>query len=316
MSLIESLNDVAPAIGGVLSIGNFDGVHRGHQQMIAKLVELAAENSAPAVVLTFNPHPIRLLAPEKVPPSLSTLQRKSELLHSFGVDHVVAVPTTAQLLSLTATEFFDTVVRDSLNAVGMVEGPNFHFGKNRGGDVEFLSELCDKHGMSCSILEPVSCGSAPDSMMISSSVVRSAISDGRLTEAVALLGRPYQIRGRVVHGDGRGRSLGYPTANLTDVETLLPPDGVYAGWSDVDGKVFPAAINIGGNPTFDEHERKIEVHLIGYQGDAYNAHLHVNLLAEIRGVMKFDSVETLTNQIKTDVAKAVRIANSSAHTSN
>ena len=300
MTLIRSLDKVGPARGCVLSIGNFDGVHRGHQTMIAQLVDAARRHNSPAVVLTFDPHPIKLLAPDKAPPSLSTLQRKSELLHRAGADFVIAVPTTRELLALDAVVFFEQIVVSSLAAVGMVEGPNFHFGKGRGGDVHLLKSLCEKHEMSCEILEPVA--EPARGSMISSSLIREAISSGRLSDAVGWLGHPYQIRGTVIHGDARGRTLGYPTANLGDIETLLPPDGVYAATCTLDGKRYPAAMNVGGNPTFDVARKKVEVHLIGFDGDLYGQELAVDMLAHVRGVMKFDSPDALLTQLKIDLA--------------
>lgn len=323
MTLIRSLDDVAPARGCVLSIGNFDGVHRGHQAMIARIVCEARRQSAPAVALTFDPHPIKLLAPSKAPPSLSTLERKSELLHRAGADFVIAVPTTRDLLGLEAVVFFERIVVEAIGAVGMIEGPNFHFGRGRGGDVELLRELCFEHGMACEILDAVAdgggdggvgdggvgkggvgdgdCGGDGGGPMISSSLIRMAISDGRVDDAVSWLGHPYQIRGVVVHGDARGRTLGYPTANLAEIETLLPPDGVYAACCSIDGERYSAAVNVGGNPTFGVETKKVEAHLIGFDGDLYGQQLAVDMLARVRGVMKFESPGALLAQLKDDL---------------
>lgn len=306
MPLIRSLDEAAPARGGVLSIGNFDGVHRGHQAMVSRLVAAAKAQDTHSVILTFDPHPIKLLAPAKAPPSLSTLERKAELLTTAGADFVIAAHTTRDLLGLEAIEFFERIVVDQLAAVGMVEGPNFHFGRGRGGDTTLLSQLCSQHNMSCEILAPVANdGIATDrEQMISSSLIRAAIVDGRIADAVAWLGHPYQVCGRVTHGDARGRTLGFPTANLSGVETLLPPDGVYAARCEIDGHSFAAAVNIGGNPTFGVDDRKVEVHLIDFNGDLYDQVIAVDLIAQIRGLLTFDGRESLIDQLQRDIAAA------------
>lgn len=296
MTLIRSLDDIAPARGCVLSIGNFDGVHRGHQTMVGKLVSLAKKQNAQAAVLTFDPHPIKLLAPEKAPPSLSTLARKSELLHQAGADFVIAVPTSRDLLDLDAVIFFEQIVIDQLRAIGLVEGPNFFFGKNRQGDTALLQTLCNQHGLTCHILDAVG-----DGPMISSSLIRSAITDGRLDDAVHWLGHPYQVQGQVVAGDARGRTLGYPTANLEQIETLLPPDGVYAASCNVDGARYPAAVNIGGNPTFGIDARKVEVHLLDFDANLYGRTLAVDIISKVRGVKTFESRDSLIEQLESDL---------------
>lgn len=298
MPLLRDLADLGPARGGMLSIGNFDGVHRGHQTMVARLAKAASAAGVPAVVLTFDPHPIMLLAPEKMPPRLSTLDRKAELLQAAGADFVIAVSTTRELLSLTAEEFFQQIIRAQINAVGMIEGPNFCFGKDRGGDIDLLQALCDEHAMTCAVLEPVA---EQGGQMISSSLIRTAIAEGRLAEAIDWLGHSYQIRGQVVHGDARGRELGFPTANLADIATLLPPDGVYAGVTRVGEARYATAINIGGNPTFGIEARKVEAHLIGFDGDLYHQPLHVDLLDRVRGVVSFSGLDALQTQVAADI---------------
>lgn len=283
--------------GCVVAIGNFDGVHRGHQVMLERLKSHAAAHGAPAVVFTFNPHPITLLRPDQTPPPLSTLERKLELLEKYGVDVVIAYPTDRDLLELSAEDFFQQIVCDRLQAQGMVEGPNFFFGKNRSGDTRRLSELCDREGMFLEIVQP----EQVEGQMISSSRIRELVRAGQLQSAREMLGHPYQISGVVSPGAGRGRELGFPTANLADVSTLLPPAGVYGGVGSLGEDEFPAAINIGPNPTFADDRLKIEVHLIGCEGDFYQKTLKVDFLGEIRAVRKFPSAEELKEQVEIDL---------------
>lgn len=285
--------------GGYVAIGNFDGVHRGHQSMVGQLVSQARRANVPAVVLTFDPHPIRLLRPEKAPPSLTTIRHKAELLGRYGIDFVIAYPTNRDLLNLTPREFFDGIVVDRLKAKGLIEGPNFFFGRDRAGNVNTLQEYCTEKNMTLTIVEPVQLES--DDNLVSSSIVRRQIATGEIGSAVDLLGHPYRLEGIVVQGAQRGRLIGFATANLSRIETLLPEDGVYGGHCVVDGVKYRAAINIGPNPTFAEDHRKVEVHLLEFDGQLYGSGLAVDLLMRIRSTQAFDSVESLTQQIQRDV---------------
>ncbi|MBD3672311.1 MAG: bifunctional riboflavin kinase/FAD synthetase [Planctomycetaceae bacterium] len=292
--------------GCVVAIGNFDGVHRGHQVMLERLKSHATKYGVPAVVFTFHPHPIKLLRPAQTPPPLSTLERKLELLEEYGVDVVIAYPTDRELLELSAEEFFQQIVCDELQARGMVEGPNFFFGKNRSGDIHRLAELCQRQQMFLEIVEPEKI----DGLMISSSRIRELVSKGQIRAACELLGHPYQISGVVTKGAGRGRELGFPTANLTEIPTLLPPAGVYGGVGYLDSNSFSAAINIGPNPTFGDERLKVEVHLIGCQTDLYDQTVKVDLLGEIREVRKFATVDELKDQVQSDLRSAESLVSS------
>ncbi|MCA9077928.1 MAG: bifunctional riboflavin kinase/FAD synthetase [Planctomycetaceae bacterium] len=301
MKLLRSLDVQTDTAGGFLSIGNFDGVHRGHRHMLQTLVAQARSAGAPSVVMTFEPHPIALLAPDRLPPRLTTLEQKAELLEECGVDVLVAYPTDHALLALTPDEFFQQVVQERLNVRGLVEGPNFCFGKDRAGDVELLRELCDTVGLSLTVIDAVK----DDTTLVSSSLIRSAIAEGRLSDAVEMLGHPYQLTGIVESGAGRGRSLGFSTANLTGLETMLPSNGVYAGRVELDGKSYAAAVHLGPNPTFAEQAQKLEVHLIDFEGDLYGQPLSVGLIARVRDTMQFAGVEALKSQLNFDLS-AVR----------
>lgn len=297
MKLLHGFEDPPAYRGGFVSIGNFDGVHRGHQGMIAALVRQARSADVPAVVLTFDPHPITLLRPGETPPSLSALPRKFELLTKCGVNCVIAYPTDHALLNLGPEEFFAQIVRGELDARGLVEGPNFYFGRRRAGDVAMLRSLCEAAGLTLEVVPPLKIGRR----LVSSSEVRSLIARGNLSEAVSLLGHPYQVRGRVTRGDERGGKIGFPTANLQDVETLLPPDGVYAGIARPGDEEYPAAINLGPNPTFGEERRKFEVHLLDFTGDLYGRTLAVEFLERIRDTRPFAGTDELRTQVNQDI---------------
>ncbi len=301
MKLLRSLDEQAVSAGGFLSIGNFDGVHRGHQQMLSTLVEQAKTAGASAIVITFEPHPLSLLAPDRVPPRLTTLERKAELLEQCGIDVLIAYPTDRQLLNLTPDQFFEQIVQQAIKARGLVEGPNFCFGKDRAGDVERLRELCDAAGLSLTIIDAVT----EEQTLVSSSAIRAAIVEGRVADAVEMLGHPYRVTGVVEAGARRGRALGFPTANLTAVETLLPANGVYAGRVELDERTHPAAVHLGPNPTFAEDVQKLEVHVLDYQGDLYGQTLSVDLIAHIRDTMHFTDVTALQTQLTNDLS-AVR----------
>ncbi|WP_339734919.1 bifunctional riboflavin kinase/FAD synthetase [uncultured Gimesia sp.] len=286
--------------GGIVSIGNFDGVHRGHQLMIQALVQQARDEKLPAIVFTFDPHPIQLLRPDHVPPELMGIEDRAAILESLGVDCVVAYPTDRALLNLSAEEFFQQVLCDQLQAKGLVEGPNFYFGKDRAGDVKLLQTLCERAGMFFKVVEPSLC----DTRMISSSEVRKAIQSGEVALAEKMLGRPYQIKGTVEHGAERGRKLGFPTANLSQVATLLPAAGVYCGFGIVGEQRYPAAIHIGANPTFHNSEIKVEVHLIGFSGEIYDQVLEVDLIERLRATEVFSDAEALKTQLAIDIDSA------------
>ncbi|QDU81056.1 Riboflavin kinase [Polystyrenella longa] len=299
MALMNGFENPALYRGGYVAIGNFDGVHRGHQSMIARLAERARQANVPAIVLTFDPHPIMKLKPDLAPPRLTALQTKSDLLHHYGVDHVIAYPTDQELLNLLPEEFFEKFLLEELKVRGLVEGPNFFFGRNRSGNVETLRELCEPHQLSLDVIPAFKW----KDVHVSSSAIRKLISEGDLHTAIDMLGHGYPIVGDVTSGEGRGRGLGFPTANLSGVSTLLPSDGVYAGHCTVEGTRFCAAVNIGPNPTFKTKEHKIEVHLLDFSGDLYGQSLTVELNARVRDTRTFDSVEELKQQISADLDK-------------
>ena len=288
-----------------MTIGNFDGVHRGHARIISRLLAHAEQVGGPAVVFTFDPHPARLLRPEACPPPLTWIERKAELLADLGIDWVLAYPTDMGLLSLTAREFFDRVLVESLGARAVVEGPNFFFGKNRGGNVETLKQFATDAGIEVEVVEPIE----DDGAMVSSSRVRDLIRLGRVREASEWLTAPYRVRGMVTHGAGRGTGLGFPTANLEGIDTLLPAHGVYAAVAWVGGRAAAAAVNLGPNPTFGDMSTKVEVHLIDCDASIYSHIMEVDFLERLRDTRSFESVDELKHQVAADIAIARQLAN-------
>jgi riboflavin kinase/FMN adenylyltransferase len=297
------------ARGGAVSIGNFDGVHRGHIEIVRRLLQRAEDVAGPAIVFTFDPHPVRLLRPEQCPPPLTWTERKAELLAAHGVDWIVAYPTDEALLALSAEEFFRRIVQDALAARAVVEGPNFFFGHNREGTIERLRQLCDDASITLDIVPSLEV----DGALVSSSRVRELIRAGDVEQAGKLLAAPYRIRGMVTHGAGRGAKIGFPTANLAGVDTLLPAQGVYAGRAWAATNVWPAAINLGPSPTFGDATTRVEAHLIGFTGPLYGQPVEVDFLARLRDIRPFDSPQALTKQLSLDVEQATHLAEPDAH---
>lgn len=293
----SGLHVPSSAKGGIVTIGNFDGVHLGHQSMLTIVREHARKVAKRVVVVTFDPHPVNVLKPDVSLPKLSTLETRKELLKRFGADDVCVLNVDHALLSMAPETFFDEVVRKQLDASGLVEGPDFHFGKDRAGDTTVLKKLCDQSGLSLTVIPAVCEGSE----MISSTRIRKLLADGAVAEAVSLLGHGYTISGVIGRGAGRGQTLGIPTANLERIEVLLPRNGVYAAQCSLQGQKLACAVSIGPNPTFDDHERKVECHILNFSGDLYDSDLSIELLAEIRELHSFASHESLVSQIKADI---------------
>jgi len=292
-----------------VTIGNFDGVHLGHARLLGRLRKLADQTGGPAVVFTFDPHPAWILRPDAAPQPLVWNERKAEILAKFGTDAMVIYPADRPFLELEPRQFFDRVVLDKLGARAVVEGPSFFFGRKRAGNLEVLAGFCAHSGMRLDVAEPVEV----DGQVVSSSKIRELIIQGRLSEAGKMLGRPYRIRGLVVRGAGRGAKLGFPTANVAGVDTLMPPDGIYAGRAWVDETAHAAAISLGSNPTFDENALKVEVFLLDFEGDLYDRTLQVDFFTRLRETRRFESVSALIDQMTLDVASTRAIAAQSAN---
>jgi len=307
MQLFRHIAELPPELRrGAVTIGNFDGVHRGHARIVERLLAKARTVDGAAIVFTFDPHPVRLLRPAEAPPPLTWTERKATLLRRLGVDGIVAYPTDEALLQLSAEDFFQQIVVGQLAARAIVEGPNFYFGHGRSGNIELLGQLAARQQIELEVVQPV----MVDDQVVSSSRVRRLVAEGAVDRATKLLTEPYRIRGMVTHGARRGGQIGFPTANVEAIDTLLPAEGVYVGRAYTGGNRWPAAINIGPNPTFGESALKVEVHLIGFDGELYAQPLEVDFLRRLRGTQPFDSVDQLKEQLARDVAAARTIAES------
>jgi riboflavin kinase/FMN adenylyltransferase len=285
-------------VGGAVTVGNFDGVHRGHRELVAA----ARRAGRPAVAVTFDPPPAALLrpSPDKAVP-LTTLAGRAALLEDAGADHVVVLKADAGLLALSPEAFFEDVVVGLFGATAVAEGYNFRFGRGRVGDVAALRKLCEAAGVRFEEVQPLLADGEP----ISSSRVRAALVAGDVSGAEGLLGRPYRLDGVVETGAKRGRTIGFPTANVGGVRTLVPAVGVYAVRAVLpDGTRHPAAANVGPNPTFGDDARKIEVHLIGFAGDLYGKPMGVEFVRRLRETRPFAGIPELVAQVQQDVAAA------------
>jgi riboflavin kinase/FMN adenylyltransferase len=284
----------------VVAIGNFDGVHRGHAHIFRQARGLAAGLGGESVVLTFDPHPAKVLAPSYAPPLIMPLDRKLELIAAEGVDVTVVEPFDRAFAGKSPDEFARTVLLDGLGARHVVVGYDFTFGAKRSGNVQLLAELGPKLGFGVTVVPPISV----DGIVCSSTKVREFVLEGRVDGAALVLGRAPEVQGEVVHGDGRGRSIGVPTANVQPEAELLPKLGVYAGWAEQlsDGKRWIAAINVGTNPTFVEGRNvRVEAHLLDCDEDLYGQRLRLGFVARLRDEERFPSREALVAQIRSDV---------------
>ena len=300
MEYFSSLADLPRDFGpSAVTIGKFDGVHAGHRRVIKQLCDAAKAAGLVSTVLTFDRHPLALLDPEKVPTSLTSNEQKRSVLESTGVDAVVMVEFTREFSQLSAEDFIQRVLVDAVHARLVFVGSDFRFGRNGLGTVGLLIERGRQNGFEVRIIEPV----RPEGdRVISSTWVRDLLSAGRVDEAAKLLERRPAVRGEVVHGEQRGRKLGYPTANLSaNLEGFIPADGVYAAFATVDGRTMPAAVSIGNNPTFvGVPDRQVEAHILDEDLDLYGKTMEVSFVEFIRGMAKFASVEELVSQIALD----------------
>ncbi len=290
----------------VVTIGSFDGVHRGHQLIINRVVERARERGVRSVVVTFDPHPSEVVRPGTHPPLLAPQPRRAELIESLGVDAVLVLPFTTEFSKESPEEFFRQVLVDALHACLVVEGPNFRFGHRAAGNVELLAELGRAADCGVEVVDLQVRGTVGDGEPFSSTLTRRLVASGDVAGAAEVLGRPHRVEGEVVRGAQRGREMGYPTANVDTVpHSAVPADGVYAGWLTADGERMPAAISVGTNPTFDNTARTVEAYAIDRVGlDLYGLHVAVEFLVYLRGMEKFDSIEALLDRMADDVKRA------------
>jgi len=308
----HGLDDVPARWGrSVVTIGEFDGVHRGHQWIISHATAAASGLGLPVVVVTFDPHPDEVIRPGSHPPLLCTASRRSQLLAELGVDAVCVLPFTLEFSRLGPDEFVRAVLVERLHAARVVVGSNFRFGHRAAGDVALLAELGEKYDFTAEGVPLLT----ENGVTVSSTGIRAMLAAGDVAGAAHDLGRPHRVEGVVVRGEQRGRSLGFPTANLdTPPHTAIPADGVYAGWlSSLDAagaetQRWPAAISVGTNPTFDGRHRTVEAYALDRDDlDLYGVHVAVDFVARLRATLKFGSAEELVTQMHVDVDDARRL---------
>lgn len=303
----RGLEDIPEGWGrSVVTIGSYDGVHRGHQLIIGKAVEQARSLGVPAVVVTFDPHPSEVVRPGSHPPLLAAHHRRAELMARLGVDAVLVLPFTKEFSQLSPAEFVVKVLVDKLHARTVVEGPNFRFGHKAAGTVQTLTELGGTYDFDVAVVDLFESGEAGGGQPFSSTLTRRLVAEGDMRGAAEVLGRPHRVEGVVVRGARRGHELGFPTANVETLpHTAIPADGVYAGWLTADGEAMPAAISVGTNPQFDGVDRTVEAYAIDRIGlDLYGLHACVDFLAYLRGQETFPDLDALMVRMRQDVDEA------------
>ena len=307
MKLIETLEAIKePFNNAVVTIGNFDGVHKGHQALLKNIINKAKEINGTSVAVTFEPHPIRVLKTNNHPPLITIYEQKLELLEKTGIDVLISIPFTKEFAAIGAKSFVEDLLVKKIGMKAMVVGKDYSFGKKREGNIEMLKEFSDRLGFEVIVPEWIT---PPDvDERISSTKVREIISSGKVEKAPGLLGRHYQIRGRVVAGRDRGgKLLGCPTANLNLLDELCPETGVYAVTVESEKGLFNGVANIGYSPTFDDHLFTIEVHILDFNDDIYNKDIRVNLIQKLRDEVKFSGIDELSKQIEKDIQEARRV---------
>jgi riboflavin kinase/FMN adenylyltransferase len=308
MEIIRNLSHLRALRNPVATIGNFDGVHMGHRQIFRQLKQAAAELGGVSVVITFAPHPLKVLPSGKKLCLISTYEEKELLLDASGIDYLVVIPFTKHFAALTAREFVSDILVRKLGIKKLIIGYDYAFGRNREGNIGLLRQLGKEYGFAVEVLEPIWDGKT----IFSSTNIRKMIRGGNVRGVVALLGRQFSIQGKVIHGHNRGRALGFPTANLQTDKELIPKCGVYAVKVKIDQKLYDGACNIGPNPTFDDEAISIEVFIFDFAGDLYGLELHLFFIERIRDEMKFPDIATLQSAIERDVARCREVLRDTA----
>jgi riboflavin kinase/FMN adenylyltransferase len=304
---VKVYHDLPPGPGDfsrpAVTIGNFDGVHLGHRAILARLIDAARKLEAPAVALTFEPHPLKVVRPDLDMPLLTTPEQKLRLLEAAGVDAVVVLPFSPEFAAIPARAFVTDYFTGRLQAREVVVGYDYCFGRGREGNIALLKEMGPEAGFSVQVAE----AEEVDGAVVSSSLIRALLRLGKVAEAARLLGRDYEVVGKVVPGHGRGgKLLGVPTANLKPENELLPAMGIYAVRAKMGPALLPGVANIGTCPTFENGGLSLEVHLLDFNGDLYGAEMAVEFAARLREERRFPSIDALAEQIHKDIANARR----------
>jgi riboflavin kinase/FMN adenylyltransferase len=302
MELVRGLHNLRPEHRGcAATIGSFDGIHLGHQAVLAELVAQGRKRRLPATLITFEPQPREYFMPEEAPPRLTRFREKLEVLQRCGIDRVVCLRFNTYLASLTADEFIRRIMLDGLAVKYLVVGDDFRFGKGRTGDYALLQQAGKAHGFPVVTMPTFNV----DHHRVSSTRIRVALNEGDLNSAEALLGRPYWMSGRIAHGDKRGRTIGFPTANIFMHRNAVPVEGVFAvEMCGIDDRPLPGVANVGTRPTVDGSRAQLEVHLFDFDRDIYGRHVRVSFLKKLRPERKFESFELLKRQIELDAEQA------------
>lgn len=310
----------------VVTIGVFDGVHRGHAELINHAVKAGRSRGVPTVLMTFDPHPMEVVFPGNHPAQLTTLTRRAELVEEMGVDVFLVMPFTSDFMKLTPERYIHELLVERLHVVEVVVGENFTFGKKAGGNVTMLRKAGERAGFaveSLTLVHEVSDTDRDGTVTFSSTYIRSCVDAGDVVAAAEALGRPHRVEGVVVRGDGRGKGLGYPTANVAPpMYSAIPADGVYAAWFTVlghgpvvgtvtPGKRYQAAVSVGTNPTFSGRTRTVEAYVLDTEADLYGQHVAVDFVSRIRGQEKFGSVDDLVVAMDRDTLRARTILSDS-----
>lgn len=300
----------------VLTIGVFDGVHRGHAELIARAVKSGRARGVPTVLMTFDPHPMEVVFSGSHPAQLTTLTRRAELAEELGIDVFLVMPFTTDFMKITPERYIHELLVERLHVLDVVVGENFTFGKKAAGNVATLRKAGERFGFAVESVSLVADQHQAETVTFSSTYIRACVDAGDVVAAAEALGRPHRVEGVVVRGDGRGRGLGYPTANVAPpMHSAIPADGVYAGWFTVlghgpeagsvqPGRRYAAAVSVGTNPTFSGRTRTVEAYVLDTAADLYGQHVAVDFVARIRGQKKFDSVDKLVDAMGRDTEKA------------
>jgi len=307
MELIEDIEKIGtPFNRAVVTIGNFDGVHKGHQALFHQVIELAEEMDGTSIVITFEPHPLRVLG-KNGPPLITRKDQKLELISETGVDTLLCLPFSKEFASISARDFIQDFLIDKIGMKAIIVGSDYSFGKNREGDIDFLKKKGQEKGFEVIVPDWIN-DTENGTERISSTRIRDLVTEGRVDETPKFLGRFYQIRGKVVKGRERGGSqLGFPTANIKLHDELCPKMGVYAVTVESEGGLHMGVANIGYSPTFDDNIFTIEVHILDFSNDIYNTRIRVNMIKRLRDEKKFSGIQELSEQIKKDIETTRKI---------
>ncbi|MHB8232230.1 MAG: bifunctional riboflavin kinase/FAD synthetase [bacterium] len=284
----------------VITIGSFDGIHLGHRKLMEYTKDSASELNSVSVVLTFHPHPLKVLHPEKKINLITTFEKKIELIEETGIDYLVYITFTPEFANMPAEDFIKNIIVRKLNPLKIIVGHDFGFGAKKSGNISLLEELSKELGFELTVVEPV----IIDNEIVSSTLIRRLVITGRVCAVKRFLGRHYSVHGRVVKGSGRGKNLGFPTANIIPEEELFPKDGVFVTQVRINDKFYDSVTNVGSNPTFNDIIRRIETYIFDFDGDLYDREIEVFFVERLREEIKFDNINELKKRIKKDIELA------------